>query len=280
MKYLMYLMMMGLLAQACKTSDVRTTYLLDSNEESEKLNSLLEKVESTYGGYENWKNIPAVRTKGFDRWPTFLWRTIASPWKNKQTDFLYTWSPNTDNSKIELLSGKMEGKQFGIQQWATYSIEDSTTTFDKNKDMWFHLPTMEYFFEFPFRVREAEIVKYAGQKLVNNQPYELIFFTWQSLEPNKMMDQYLVYVNPNNYHIDYIELTVRDQARWAYATVSFENFTTVDGFLFPKDYKFFFQNKLPGKTLGHEIKLSEIEVLQDYNAAELVPDSSVIMPKF
>lgn len=281
MKQITYsLFLICLLLQSCKMSDVRTNYILSSYKDENRLISLLQKVESAYGGYENWKKIKAVTAVGYDEWPTFHWRVIASPWKDKKTNFTFTWIPNTDNSRITLLSGKQKGDRYGIQNWATYQQKDTTITFRKNKDIWFHLPTIEYFLEFPFRIREAEVIRYAGRKKVNEREYDLLFFTWKSEEPNKQMDQYLVYINPENYQIEYLELTVRDQAKWAFATVRYKNFKQEDQFMFPMNMEFYFQNKLPGKTLGHRISINKISIHQDYDQRKLVPNPGVVKTKF
>ncbi|MDN5215494.1 hypothetical protein QQ020_25670 [Fulvivirgaceae bacterium BMA12] len=272
--------MVCLVFQGCKISDVRPEHSAALSKNEDKLKSICSKVETTYGGYEKWKKTGAVTVRGYDEWPTFHWRLIANPWKDKKTSFSFTWAPNTDNSRITLLDGKKTGMQYGLQYWATYQKKKDKIVFKRNKKMWFHLPTIEYFLEFPFRIREAEIVRYAGTRKVNNLAYEMLFFTWKSEEPNKAMDQYLVYVNPETYRIDYLELTVRDQAKWAYATVTYGHFVRKNGFLFPGDIRFFFQNKLPGKTLGHHISLSEIQVHQRFDRNTLIPDSTMRRSKF
>ena len=266
---------------SCTISDLRTPFLLaDDDRSTGKRDTLLYLLESRYGGYDRWMATPAISVTGVDEWPTFHWRLIAGPWKNIRTGFVFTWLPNTDNSRIRLLDGKEAGIEYGIQQWATYSVQDSVLQFKDHRDIWFHLPTMEYFLEFPFRIREAGIIRYAGTRMYAGTAYERLFFTWESVAPNPVMDQYLVYINPQTHLIDYLELTVRDQAKWAYATVRFEDYTEQDGFTFPTRMEFFFQNKLPGKTIGHRIELSGVEIHDQFEQSEIIRDASIKKTKF
>jgi len=269
-----------LLISSCSMSDVRTPYQLTQTSHSPKKDTLLHWIDQQYGGLDQWKTIPGVTVTGYDEWPTFHWRLIASPWKDRKTAFEFSWLPNTDNAKIKLLDGKRKGTIFGIQNWETYHGIDGKVQFKPNRDIWFHLPTMEYFFEFPFRIPEAEIIQYAGTRSFNGVGYELLFFTWKSESPHKLMDQYLVYVHPETHLIDFLELTVRDQAKWARATVRFLDFTQVEGFTFPKRLQFYFQNKLPGKTLGHQIVLSDIFLHQSFDPAAIIRDSTRRSTKF
>ena len=265
---------------SCKISDIRTPYLLENKEDVNKKNLLLNSVEEQYGGYENWIHTPAITAIGYDEWPTFFWRLVANPWREKKTEFSYKWLPNTDNSRMLLTSGKDKGKVYGIQNWMTYTIKDASPVFKKKKSIWFHLPTMEYFMEFPFRIREAEFIKYAGTRLFNQTSYELLFITWDSETPNKRMDQYLIYINPDTHLIDYLELTVRDQGKWTYATVRFFDFIKKSQFTFPSKMEFYFQNKLPGKKIGHQIGLSDIIIHDEVDISEIVPEPARKAPKF
>ena len=89
--------------------------------------------------------------------------------------------------------------------WATYKIKPSgDVEFKEDKTLKTLLPTIQYWFEFPFRIIESDIVTYAGEASLNGTDYDLVFTSWGKAEPQKKIDQYLIYINKETHLIDYI----------------------------------------------------------------------------
>ena len=72
------------------------------------------------------------------------------------------------------------------------------------------LATYHYLVEAPLHLPNAEIVRYAGTKLLDGIDYKLVYVTWGSEEPNKQYDRMLVYINPESKFIDLLEVTIND----------------------------------------------------------------------
>ena len=258
---------------SCKLSNIYTESQ-NNNNNNKDVNTLIQRITNTYGGLQNWKDVKTVSVILTDNWPSFHWRLLANPWREETTSFKFDWKPNSNNSRIEILTGKNKSKKYGIQNWSTYSVKDSVIVLKKHKKIKFHLPTMEYFFEFPFRIQEANKLKYGGSKEVNGILYKTILMSWNTFEPQKKVDQYLIYINPKTFLIDYLEFTVRDQGKFTYATVHFEDFKKVKAFTFPHKITAYFQNKVPGKTIGHQITVDTLLLNKQFPNNYFIPDSS------
>lgn len=271
------LFIIGLLVSttSCKLSNIYTD-LQESNNPAD-VTTIIQKTTNAYGGQQNWENVQSASAVLNDYWPTFLWRLLANPWKERTTKLKFDWLPNSNNSRIEILT--RENQEFGIQNWATYLVKDSSVVFKKHKEIKFHLPTMEYFFEFPFRIREATKLKYGGLKEVKGISYKTILMSWTTFEPQKETDQYLIYINPVTLLVDYLEFTVRDQGKFAYATVHFEDFKKVEQFTFPFKITAYFQNSVPGNTIGHQMTIDTMILNKEFPINYFVPDASVVKNK-
>lgn len=266
------------LTSSCKLSNIysesqKTTPYRDVTKQ-------IQKTIHVYGGQKKWENVKNANAILTDNWPTFHWRLLANPWKGKTIQFNFDWQPNSNNARIEILNGKNKGDKYGIQNWATYTIKDSTIVFKNNKKNKFHLPTMAYFLEFPFRIQEANKLQYGGSKVINGIRYEIILMSWNTFEPQKQLDQYLIYINPKTFLIDYLEFTVRDQAKFTYATIHFENFKKVETFTFPHKITAYFQNKVPGKKIGHQMQIDTLILNKKLPSNYFIPDAAVIKTKY
>ena len=60
----------------------------------------------------------------------------------------------------------------------------------------------------PFRFPSAGIISYAGETALGEVPYDLVFVSWNSPEPQEDFDQYIVRVNQQTKLVDYLRYTV------------------------------------------------------------------------
>jgi len=137
---------------------------------------------------------------------------------------------------VTFSSGKLNGKTWGLQSWKTYTQDNNNQpVFDKHKKAAFWVPTYQYFIELPARIQNATIISYAGKQTFKGQTYDLVYATWKSQEPQKDIDQYMVWINQKTKMVDLIEFTVRDVFGGTKATAFYEDLQDVkDGLLLPK----------------------------------------------
>jgi len=218
------------LSTAC-LSDLRTDSLKQRNSteaKQKKGKQLLEEMMTAHGGLADWKAQKTAETVLTDEW-FGLFGKLLKPWKANPQKMKHQILLDTDISRVEFLDGPIIGEIWGIQYWNTYKQEQGKAAiFKQDKNSYFILPTVSYFFEMPFRVVSAEIVSYAGSTVLDGQTYELVYVTWKQEQPNKQMDQYLIYIHPERKLIDWVEFTIRDKANFITGSIHYTDYKMVN----------------------------------------------------
>ncbi len=119
------------------------------------------------------------------------------PWPENNTLLELQFLTKTYDSRLLFRNGKKAGSLWGIQNWATYTKQstDAEAQFKSSKKIKFWLPTVQYFSIMP----EAPIALYAGNKALNGKQYDLVLCSWNTHEPQRKIDQYLLWINQENH---------------------------------------------------------------------------------
>ena len=234
--------------------------------------ALLKKVEKLYGGREAFLLKTSVNAIASDRWPGLLPRTFFMPWYKNDQKFNLKWLITTDNARLEFIEEPHRGEVWGIQNWATYiqKAGSEKPVFRQDDDIKFWLPTLEYFIEAPFRLSQAQIVQYAGEKIVNQKVYQLVFISWGEPGPQKTIDQYLVYINKATGLVDYLTYTVRDMMPFITGIMHYSNHKIIDGILVP--HLLTVVNDFNDHDVLHEMTIHSLEF-------DKKPDKKMIIPR-
>ena len=232
-----------LLIQSCKSIDLRTEAMI-----TEDVTSLEEKGKKILHhaylkmGYDHLINTEVYETTAFFDWKG-LWLLFpmnAIPGNNKK-DIQFRFATNSFDGHVEYLQGRKKGIIQGLQSWQGYKSEigsDIIKEHEHDRYIW-GLATYHYLLESPITLKDADIVRYAGEKKFNNQDYDLVYVTWGSESPNKQYDRFLVYINKDSGFIDLMELTIGDfflpmPKGMQHATVQFERSKTSIGVFLPE----------------------------------------------
>lgn len=217
---------MILALMAC-LADIRPEGLSD---DADKGQALLQ-AAATASGAQAYAQVQGSTATLHDVWPKPY--SLFSPWPQpEQTLVMQSVHPSFD-TQVRFLDGQAQGQVWGISDWKTWEQSVSgEPQWRENKDAQFILPTMHYFMEFPFRMLEAPVVRYAGQEEIAGVQYERVFVTWQTLEPNAEFDQYVLYIDPDTDRIAKAYYTVREAGRSLRGTMHFNDMRQVDGVWF------------------------------------------------
>lgn len=158
---------------------------------------------------------------------------FANPYKDKCTEFELSLIPKTFNGLMTFTSGKQKGHTAGLKDWKTYRIINNDTIYKKDKRTQFWLPTYQYFIELPLRILEADKISYAGTKKYNNQEYNLVMATWKTFQPQKHLDQYLIWISKTTHRIEIVQYTIRDMSKLIKGTTFYTNFKSFNGIILP-----------------------------------------------
>jgi hypothetical protein len=141
------------------------------------------------------------------------------------------------------------------------------------------LPAIQYLFELPIRIKEAPILKYAGTKEMEGITYDLVFATWDSLEPNKEFDQYLLYISQKTGFLTFASYTVRDaylpSPKNVYGSIRYEDMQeNSDGIKYPTTI-YIQINKLKSKdTWTRKMTLQDLQ-LNNFETSLLYPNKEL-----
>lgn len=245
-------MLIALTLLAC-LADIRPDGLTD---DAEKGQALLEAAAQASGATA-YAEVQGSTATMHDVWPKPY--SLFAPWPEAEQSFVMKSVHPSFDTQVLFLDGKAAGQTWGITDWKTWEkTEEGEASWSKNKDAQFILPTMHYFMEFPFRMLEAPVVRYAGVEDIDGVSYERVFVTWESVEPNAEYDQYVIYIDPKTERIAKAYYTVRDAGRVIAGTMHFQDMREVDGVWFSYEMVVTGKPQDPLDDYMHRVVVEEI----------------------
>jgi len=253
------ILMMSLLFQAC-LSDIRTDYVKKDGTATSNLKKGKTLLQNIHAGQNPtaWEDIEVYELTLEDEF-FGLQGSLAKPFPEKKVSMQAVYAPGTYDGKLTFNEGKFKGKTWGIQSWKTYTQDDgSQAVFDKSKKITFWVPTYQYFIELPSRIQAANVISYAGEKSFKGQDYDLVYATWKMQEPQKDIDQYMIWINKKTNTVDLVEFTIRDQLGFLTGTAFYEDLKDVgEGVLLPKNISI--RSDKGSKNMLHQMRLSNFK---------------------
>lgn len=268
-----FLIAAGLTLGAC-LADIRPEMVRTSVSagDAARGRELLQRATSVHGA-PAWRTGQIVRVRVTDVWPEGLQTSLVSPWPATVQRFDFEFQSGTDHSRVRFLDGPAKGETWGIQQWVTYKTINGERKFAEDSDIKFWLPTLQYFVELPFRITAANVAAYAGEQIVNGQPYELVVASWNTLAPQGDVDQYLLYIHKESGTLDYAQYTVRDMAPFATGLMHYADLRRAAGVQLAHRLRTI-DSLEDHESYLHEMTLESIEMATDLQIADLVPEPS------
>lgn len=210
-------------------ADIRPDAL---SEDADKGQALLQ-AAALASGSEAFSGVQGSTATMHDVWPKPY--SFFSPWPEADQSFVLKSVHPSFDTQVLFLDGAAKDQVWGISDWKTWESVSGEAAWVDNQDAQFILPTMHYFMEFPFRMLEAPIVRYAGVEDIGGVSYERVFVTWESVAPNAEYDQYVLYIDPESERIAKAYYTVREAGRSIAGTMHFQDMRQVDGVWFSYD---------------------------------------------
>ena len=263
--------------QACKIADLRTSELDERlPHREERAVQLLDQVIAKY----NLHKLAAADTysvKAVDNWRGLY--AIVNPFPKDNELMELRFRPGSFDGQFNYLETR-NNKIYGVQSFQYYRIDDSgQVKFKKKKSITFTLPALQYFFELPLRLRNAPILKYAGTKKFENRMYDLVFATWDKLEPHKEHDQYLLYFDQQTGDLSFASYTVRGMylpaPRSIFGSIRFADLRkSVDGITYPSKLLIQLNRLKKEERTLHTVTFSDLN-LNSFELSTLYPDGTL-----
>jgi hypothetical protein len=252
------------------TVDLRTE--VAKNEPNEQLAKALLQEMGNAHGISNWKNIDTYSAKFEDVFFGSL-GSNSHAYAEDSVQFLLKYIPKTYDGKLEFLSGKKTGVSWGIQSWKSYiSTPAKNNKFVNNSDIIFWLPTYQYFIEFPLRIQNANAFAYAGEAEIDGKTCEGIIASWNTTEPQREIDQYLIWLDKKTKRIVKLEYTIREMYIFLTGAAYFHNYKNYDGILLPSSMPV--ESNLLEEGFLHEMRILDFSK-NDFPERELRPNRAL-----
>lgn len=234
-------------------------------------------------GFENFNTKETYEFTAEDHWKGPM-GGIGKLWSKKRSKMNFKYIPNTFNASVEFLDGKDVGNKAGLQSWNYYRVEKGEQpNFEvkKAKRHVFGMAAFQYFTELTQRLSKAPIIRYAGEKVINDLEYDVVYCTWETIYASKEHDQYLVYINKKTNAVEYASYTIRDNylkmpgSGVFYGSIHFTDMRNVDGFKVPfQQYIFIGKPKKKDKKYVHKLSLDSFK-FDSFDSNELYPNSEL-----
>lgn len=253
MKHLLIAFMSVLIVVSCLT-DIRPKTL---TVQKQKEPHILLLQSAKHHGYNAWAALNSYSCIIRDSFPGPFGK-MASPFEGSKGSFKASYFPKVNMGKMVFTSGKEKEKIWEYKDGIPYLNGESKKIKKKeSKNIKFWVPTYQYFIEFPFRILEADALEYLGTESKNERTYRKILASWKTTQPQKDIDQYIIWLNEDN-QIDYIEYTVRDQNTILKGSAHYLKYKKVNGVLFPESVDFY--SNLTGKNILHHMEIRDIKI--------------------
>ena len=219
------------LSFSCKMTDLRPEGFTYPNDIG-RAKQLLQEMGKAHQ-IENWNNLDTYHIAFEGEFYGFLGKK-SHPFKEQKIELSLNFIPKTDDGQLKILSGKEKNETWGIQSGQTYYLnENGEPVVKDNKDMKFYIPTYQYFIEFPSRIQEATSSDYLGTKMIDGVKAEGVIASWNTVAPQKNIDQFVIWIDAESKRIIKIEYTVRDEFRFVSAEAYFQNYKDYGGIILP-----------------------------------------------
>ena len=187
-----------------------------------------------YGGNQTRLEKESISITFRSEWPGAFSRMMFMPWHENNQKVTLEWKPGTDNSRLIYEEAPYLGEEWGLQNWATYTkTKDKGIHFEYDDHIKVNLSTYQYFFEAPFRLYQTNQAAYAGEQEWNGRKYDLVLVSWNRLEPQEDLDQYLLWIDQKTKTLAVLEYTVREFFDSLKGTMVYNRYQRVGGLLFP-----------------------------------------------
>ncbi|MEM8889594.1 MAG: SRPBCC family protein [Bacteroidota bacterium] len=265
------------LLNSCKLADLRTSEIKEGSpvREDRAVQLLDEVIANSH--LQKLANAEAYSFQATDDWKGMMTLMNPLPKDNEPMEFRYR--PNTFDGQFHYTEAKNKTIH-GVQSFNYYKLEDEgTMSFEKNKKITFTIPAIQYFFELPLRLRNAPILKYAGQKEFEGETYDLVFATWQQLEAHKEHDQYLLYISQGTRELKFANYTIRANyvpaPKSMYGSVRYEKRkSSQDGIVYPSEIYIQVNELKKEEKSAHVLTIQELK-LNGFNQEDLYPSESI-----
>lgn len=236
--FLFCILIAGFLLQTgCRTYDLRShakTPIAAQAQQASKAQAIIQACAVAHGWDQIGETPVEAKAVYTDSWPPALIRAMAHPWPTHKGKIEQTFTvQNLYTSEVNFLDGKKQGERWGLENQQAYRLHQGEKKYRKHTNTSFFLPTYQYFLTMPYWMLDIPVLEYAGETEYQGEKIDLVFGSWNQLGPQKLVDQYLFWINQETHLLERVEYTVRDQLQSVHGINTFSDFREVSGMIVP-----------------------------------------------
>lgn len=282
-RFFKYAIMISTLALQSCLSDLRNESVKTDPIEPEKVTKGKEILHEAWvsQGMDKLAEHKVYSFSATDTWQGMMGK-MGKLWPNAQAKLEFKYAIGTFDSKVTYLDGDRQGVSAGLQSWNYYEIENGNTQFlDMNKRVRFGLSAFQYFTELADRLKQADVIVYGGREMKEGKTYDIVFVSWNTLQPHQEHDQYKLYINTESKVIDFASYTLRENylkmpgGGLFYGTMKFKDWHTIDGIKIPFSQIVFLNDADEDESKNvHHLVIDEFQ-FDSFDKSELYPNNEI-----
>ncbi|MEO1417218.1 MAG: hypothetical protein AAFW00_18175 [Bacteroidota bacterium] len=256
MRYLFPFLLLASSLSSCKIVDLSNSTAKE--ETTLQAKTILEQAQKAHGA-DKWAQVTHYTVQFEDEFYGGLGGMI-NPFKGNPVSIQLDYVPKQFGGEMTFQQEKMAGEVWGMKNGETYIQKaDGTQKVKPHKDAQFWIPTYQYFIEFPARILEANVFRMMGIEKMNGKTYDRVLATWNQVEPQKEMDQYVIWVEQETRLIGKVAYTIREANKFVSGYAMFEDIKDFDGVKLPTRMPVGSNLVKEGKWL-HEMRIKEVKL--------------------
>ncbi|MEO1451837.1 MAG: hypothetical protein AAFV07_20065, partial [Bacteroidota bacterium] len=187
-------------------------------------------------GVDRWDSIAHYQVDFEDEFYGAMGES-GNPFPETPTKIQLAYTPgDMKTATLAIQTGSQKGTIWGLDAGKSYLQTGDATSYKDDPMVHFWLPTYQYFIEFPWRILEATAVGYGGEATIDGKACEAVIASWGTIEPQKDLDQYVIWIDKESKRIAKIAYTIREYYGFLTGAAYFKDYREFDGMLLPQRF--------------------------------------------
>ena len=201
-------------------SDIRPDTFQNNYTFSNNGQAYLEKSQLAHG-MEHWLTQDSIRYEIKHTLHSGMAQFMLAPDSHNPLKYDYLSFPQDRQSSFYRSNSPESSYLIGCDDQGVFKESEEKREYGQSSLDFFYY-AIKHLIEFAFEMNSASIIEYMEEQKVDGKTYELLFATWESMEPIMDYDQYIIWINKQTGLIERFDATGRGIAPFAIAKVTFE----------------------------------------------------------
>ena len=223
-----------LLLSGCATADLFPKDLEVTPDAAEQGKMLLLQSMQKRDPQDHWSQLTFMKVVARDNWESQTARLFTLiPQASQQVQFAFNLT--NDDAYMKFLEGDQNGNAIGIEDGVTYFVTRGKREEKTSKRVDSYLPPVKNYFLWPQTIHNLKNIVYLGEEDLGLRRYYKIFASNGDDFTGGAEDQYIIWVNRQTLHIEYIEFDLKELVKAYHGVVQYREYRDVDGVLLPHE---------------------------------------------